>query len=145
MQTVTHCHLPYSLSMETIGGIWGIAQSTNNKKKLITTCLPRLASNIPRIVEMELTLDKMKELLQLPSIKCIGTERQLRLVENWMDEKHTGTSYAGPVGQLVNLLMDLKSMSEDAFCNFITSSCKIMSAGIFSCSLFTTWTDLNNC
>ncbi len=113
--------------METIGVIWGIAQATNSKR-LIIACLPLLASNIPRIVEMNLTLDQMKDLLQLPPITCLGIERQLRLVANWMDEGHSATSYADPVDQLDNLLpfMDLKSMSDDAFCDFMSEDNIIM-------------------
>ncbi len=80
------------------------------------------------IVEMKLTLDQVRELLQMPSINCIGIERQLRLVENWMDEKHTGTSYADPVAQLVILLplVDLESMSDDGFCHFMIENNVIM-------------------
>ncbi len=114
-----HCHPYCSLSMENVGGIWGIAQSTNHKQ-LITACLPLLASNIPRIVEMKLSLDQMKEVLQLPSIKRIGGERQLRLVAKWMDGGHSAISNVDHVGQLDNLLplMNLKSISDTAFCHF---------------------------
>ncbi len=113
--------------METIGGIWGIAQATNSKR-LITACLPLLASNIPRIVEMKLTLDQMKDLLQLPSITCLGIERQLRLVSNWMDDAHPDAGHDDLVGQFNSLLpfMDLKSMSDDAFCDFMSEDNVIM-------------------
>ncbi len=128
MWTFKNFHPSYSLSTENVGRIWGIAQSTNNKK-LITACLPLLASNIPRIVEMKLTLDEMKELLQLPSVRCIGGERQLRLVANWMDGEHSSTDTVDPVGQLNSLLhvMDLKSVTENAFFDFMSENHIIMS------------------
>ncbi len=126
--TFNHFYPLHSLSMETVGGIWGIAQSTNNKK-LITACLPLLTSNLPRIVDMKLTLNQMKDLLQLPSVRCIGGERQLRLVAHWMDGEHSSTGTVDPVGQLDSLLhlMDLKSITDGGFFDLMSENHIIMS------------------
>ncbi len=77
---------------------------------------------------MKLTLDQMKDLLQLPSIKCLGVERQLRLVSNWMDDAHPDAGHDDLVGQFNSLLpfMDLKSMSDNAFCDFMSEDNIIM-------------------
>ncbi len=70
---------------------------------------------------MKLSLDQMKEFLQLPSVKRIGGERQLRLVADWMDGGHSVISHANPVDQFDNLLslIDLKSMPDDVFYDFL--------------------------
>ncbi len=87
---------------------------------------------------MKLTLDQMKELLQLPSVKRIGGERQLRLVANWMDGEHSSTGTVDPVGQLDSLLqlMDLKSVTDDAFFDLMSKNHIIMSNEVCRYSVF---------
>ncbi len=65
--------------MENVGGIWGIAQSTNSQT-LITACLPLLSTDIPMLLGMKPNVDQLKEALQLPLIKSIGGERQLHSI-----------------------------------------------------------------
>ncbi len=59
---------------------------------------------------------------------CLGIERQLRLVSNWMDDAHPDAGHDDLVGQFNSLLpyMDLKSMSDDAFCDFMSEDNVIM-------------------
>ncbi len=106
--------------MDNVGGIWGIAQSTNSQT-LITACLPLLSTNIPMLLRMKLNVDQLKEALQLPSIKGIGGERQLRLIASWMDAEQTTAAQPDPVQQLDSLLplVDLLSIKDDAFINFM--------------------------
>ncbi len=81
--------------MDNVGGIWGIAQSTNSQR-LITACLPLLSTDIPMLLRMKLNVNQLKEALQLPSIKSIGGERQLRLIAGWMDAEQTRTAQFDP-------------------------------------------------
>ncbi len=97
-----------------------MAQSTNCSK-LISACLPLLSTNIPRLLSLNLSAEQLKEVLRLPSITEIAGERQLRLVTNWMDTEETNTSETNPVDLLGSLLplVDLQSISDDTFLNFI--------------------------
>ncbi len=106
--------------MDNVGGIWGIAQSTNSQR-LITACLPLLSTDIPMLLRMKLNVNQLKEALQLPSIKGIGGERQLRLVASWMDVEQTTAAQIDSVQHLDSLLLlvDLLSIKEDAFINFM--------------------------
>ncbi len=101
--------------MDNVGGIWGMAQSTNNPA-LITACLPLLCADIPMFLRMRPNINQLKEALQLPPIKTIGGEGQLRLVAKWMDVGQTTGVQIDPVEQLDNLLplVDLSSIT-DAF------------------------------
>ncbi len=73
------------------------------------------------LLRMKPNVDQLKEALQLPSIKGIGGERQLRLIANWMDAEQTRTAQFDPVQHLDSLLLlvDLLSIKEDAFINFM--------------------------
>ncbi len=106
--------------MDNVGGIWSMAQSTNSQT-LITACLPLLSTNIPMLLRMKLNVDQLKETLQLPSIKSIGGERQLRLVASWMDAEQTAASQPDPVQQLDNLLplVDLSSITDESLLDFM--------------------------
>ncbi len=109
--------------MDNVGGIWGIAQSTNSQT-LITACLPLLSTNIPMLLRMKPNVDQLKEALQLPSIKSIGGERQLRLVANWIDVAQTTTAQPDPIQHLDTLLplVDLLSIKDDAFIDFMSEN-----------------------
>ncbi len=117
-----------SLSVDNVVGIWGVAQSTNSTT-LITACLPLLPTDIPRLMEMKLTVDQLKELLQLPLIKGHGGERQLRVVANWIDDEQASTTKIDPVDRLDSLLpvVDFPSMSEACFLDFICENHVIIS------------------
>ncbi len=106
--------------MDNVGGIWGIAQSTNSQR-LITACLPLLSTDIPMLLRMKPNADQLKEALQLPSIKSIGGERQLRLVAKWMDVAQTTAARFDPAEQLDSLLplVDLSSISEASLFDFM--------------------------
>ncbi len=106
--------------MDNVGGIWGIAQSTNSQT-LITACLPLLSTDIPMLLRMKLNVDQLKETLQLPSIKRIGGERQLRLIASWMDVEQTTAAQPDPVQQLDSLLplVDLFSITEESLLDFM--------------------------
>ncbi len=106
--------------MDNVGGIWGIAQSTNSQR-LITACLPLLSTDIPMLLRMKPNVDQLKESLQLPSIKGIGGERQLRLIASWMDVAQTTAAQFNPVEQLDSLLplVDLSSISEASLLDFM--------------------------
>ncbi len=106
--------------MDNVGGIWGIAQSTNSQT-LITACLPLLSTDIPMLLRMKPNADQLKEALQLPSIKGIGGERQLRLIASWMDAEQTRTAQFDPVEHLDSLfpLVDLSSISEASLLDFM--------------------------
>ncbi len=106
--------------MDNVGGIWGIAQSTNSQT-LITACLPLLSTDIPMLLRMEPNADQLKEALQLPSIKGIGGERQLRLVAKWMDVAQPTAAQFDPVQHLDSLLplVDLLSIKDNVFINFM--------------------------
>ncbi len=106
--------------MNNVGGIWGIAQSTNSQR-LITACLPLLSTDIPMLLRMKPNVDQLKEALQLPSIKSIGGERQLRLIASWMDAEQTRTAQFDPAEQLDSLLplVDLSSISEASLFDFM--------------------------
>ncbi len=97
-----------------------MAQSTNSLK-LIKACLPLLFTGIPSLLTLNLNVDQLKEALQLPTIKSIGGERQLRLVASWMEEEQTTTAQFDPLQQLDSLLplVDLLSIKDDAFINFM--------------------------
>ncbi len=125
--TFHHVRTPFSLSTENLGSIWGVAQYTNNKK-LITACVPLLTSYMPWTVEIKLTLDQMKDLLQWHAIRQKGGELQLRFVANWFDDAHSSNTNKDPVGQFDSLLplMDLKTMSEDALHEVMGENCIIM-------------------
>ncbi len=119
--------------MDNVGGIWGIAQSTNSQR-LITACLPLLSTDIPMLLRMKPNADQLKETLQLPSIKGIGGERQLRLVASWMDAEQTRTAHPDPVQHLDSLLplVDLHSIKEDAFINFMCENNAIVAGMVTS-------------
>ncbi len=106
--------------MDNVGGIWGIAQSTNSQT-LITACLPLLSTDIPMLLRMNLSLDQLKEALQLPSIKRIGGERQLRLIASWMDAEQTRTAQFDLVQHLDSLLplVDLSSITDESLFDFM--------------------------
>ncbi len=42
---------------------------------LISACLPLLSYDIPRLLTLKLSIDQLKEVLRLPSIKVIGILR----------------------------------------------------------------------
>ncbi len=71
----------FRLTADNVGCIWGIAQSTNNSV-LINACLPLLSTDIPRLLKLKLNIDQLMEVLQLPLVKDIGGEHQLRLAAN---------------------------------------------------------------
>ncbi len=100
-----------------------MAQSTNSQT-LITACLPLLSTDIPMLLRMKLNVDQLKEALQLPSIKGIGGERQLRLIANWMDAEQSRTAQFDPVQQLDSLLplVDLLSIKDDILFNFMSEN-----------------------
>ncbi len=106
--------------MDNVGGIWGMAQSTNNPA-LITACLPLLCTDIPMFLRMKPNINQLKEAFQLPSIKTIGGEGQLRLVAKWMDAEQASGVQIDPVEQLDNLLplVDLSSITETAVYDFM--------------------------
>ncbi len=106
--------------MDNVGGIWEIAQSTNSQR-LITACLPLLSTDIPMLLRMKPNVDQLKEALQLPSIKSIGGERQLRLIASWMDVAQTTTGQLDPVQHLDSLLplVDLSSITDDSLFDFM--------------------------
>ncbi len=66
---------------------------------LISACLPLLSNDIPRLLTLKLSIDQLKEVLQLPSIKAIGVEHQLRLVVNWMDSEVVAVAQINLVDQ----------------------------------------------
>ncbi len=109
--------------MDNVGGIWGIAQSTNSQT-LITACLPLLSTDIPMLLRMKPNVDQLKEALQLPSIKRIGGERQLRLIASWMEVAQTRTAQFHPAEQLDSLLplVDLLSIKDDILFNFMSEN-----------------------
>ncbi len=106
--------------MDNVGGIWGMAQSTNNPA-LITACLPLLCTDIPMLVRMKPNINQLKEAFQLPSIKAIGGEGQLRLVAKWMDVEQISGVQNDPVEQLDNLLplVDFSSMTDATLLDFM--------------------------
>ncbi len=106
--------------MDNVGGIWGIAQSTNSQT-LITACLPLLSTDIPMLLRMKLNVDQLKEALQLPSIKGIGGEPQLRLIASWMDAEQTTAAQLDPVQHLDSLLplVDLSSITDASLFDFM--------------------------
>ncbi len=106
--------------MDNVGGIWGMAQSTNNPS-LITACLPLLCTDIPMFLRMRPNINQLKEALQLPSIKTIGGEGQLRLVAKWMDAEQANCVQVDPVEQLDNLLplVDFSSMTDATLLDFM--------------------------
>ncbi len=97
-----------------------MAQSTNSQR-LITACLPLLSTDIPMLLRMKPNVDQLKEALQLPSIKGIGGERQLRLLASWMDAEQTTAVQFDPIQQLDILLplVDLSSISEASLFDFM--------------------------
>ncbi len=106
--------------MDNVGGIWGMAQSTNNPS-LITACLPLLCTDIPMFLRMKPNINQLKEAFQLPSIKAIGGEGQLRLVAKWMDVEQTTGAQVDSVEQLDNLLplVDLSSITDGFLLDFM--------------------------
>ncbi len=106
--------------MDNVVGIWGIAHSTNCST-LITACLPLLPNDIPRLLKLKLSIDHLKEVLQLPSVKDIGGEHQLRLVARWMDSEVANAGQITLVDQLDSLLplVDLKSITETSLLSFM--------------------------
>ncbi len=106
--------------MDNVGGIWGMAQSTNNPA-LITACLPLLCTDIPMLLRMKPNINQLKEAFQLPSIKTIGGEGQLRLVAKWMDVEQTTGAEVDPVEQLDSLLplVDLSSITDASLFDFM--------------------------
>ncbi len=112
-----------SLSVDNVVGIWGVAQSTNSTT-LITACLPLLPTDIPRILQMRLTVDQLKMLFQLPWIKGLGAECQLRLVASWIDADQSSTNRVEPIDQLDILLpeVDMPSMAEACFLYFMSEN-----------------------
>ncbi len=106
--------------MDNVVGIWGIAHSTNCST-LITACLPLLPTDIPRLLELKLSIDHLKEVLQLPSVKDIGGEHQLRLVARWMDTDEATAAQTTPDVQLCSLLpfVDLQSITDHSLFNFM--------------------------
>ncbi len=102
--------------MDNVGGIWGMAQSTNCSA-LIRACLPLLPTNIPLLLNLKLNAEQLKEALRLPSIKDKGGECQLGLVASWMDTEPATTSQINPVDQLDSLLpfVNLSSITEASF------------------------------
>ncbi len=97
-----------------------MAQSTNNPA-LITACLPLLCTDIPMLLRMKPNINQLKEAFQLPSIKTIGGEGQLRLVAKWIDAEQAAGGKVGPVEQLDNLLplVDLSSITDATLFDFI--------------------------
>lgn len=106
--------------MDSVRGIWDIAQATNSTK-LITACLTILATDVPRLLEMKLTVDQLKEVLRLPSIKRLGGEQQLRLVTNLVEAEASNSGRIGCVDLLDSLLplVDLNSITDDAAFDFM--------------------------
>ncbi len=102
--------------MDNVGGIWGMAQSTNCSV-LIRACLPLLPTNIPFLLNLKLNAEQLEEALRLPSIKDKGGDYQLRLVASWMDTEPATTSHINPVDQLDSLLpvVNLSSITEASF------------------------------
>ncbi len=88
---------------------------------LISACLPLLSTDIPRLLILKLSIDQLKEVLRLPSIKANGGEHQLRLVADWMDNEVAPVAQTSPVDQLENLLplVDLSSITEKFMLNFM--------------------------
>ncbi len=76
------------------------------------------------LLKMKPNADQLKEALQLPSIKGIGGERQLRLVANWMEVAQTRTAQFDPVQHLDSLLplVDLLSIEDDILFNFMSEN-----------------------
>ncbi len=106
--------------MDNVGCILRIAQSTNNSA-LITACLTLLSTDIPGLLKLKLNIDQLKEVLQLPSVKDLGSEHQLRLVANWMGSEVVTAAQLNPVDQLDSLLplVDLQSITDDTLFNFM--------------------------
>ncbi len=106
--------------MENVVGIWGMAQSTTNAT-LITACLTLLSTDISRLLKLKLNIDHLKEVLQLPSLKDMGGEHQLRLAATWMDNEVATADQLTPVDQLDSLLplVDLKSITETSLLSFM--------------------------
>ncbi len=73
--------------MDYVGGIWGVAQSTNCST-LINACLPLVSNNIPQLLKLKLNAEQLEDVFQLPSIKAISGERQLHLIASWMDTEY---------------------------------------------------------
>ncbi len=73
------------------------------------------------LLRMKLNVDQLKEALQLPSIKRIGGERQLRLIASWVDVAQTTTAQPDSAQQLDSLLplVDLLSIKDETFINFM--------------------------
>ncbi len=97
-----------------------MAQSTTNAT-LITARVPLLPSDIPRLLTLKLNIDQLKEVLQLPLVKDLGGEHQLRLVGSWMDSEVATAAQITPVDQLDSFLplVDLQSITDDAIFNFM--------------------------
>ncbi len=103
-----------------------MARETNSST-LISACLPLLSTDIPRLLKLKFSINQLKEVLRLPSIKAIGGEHQLRLVANWMDSEVTPGVQINPVDQLNNLLplVDLSSITETSMLNFMCENLAI--------------------
>ncbi len=88
---------------------------------LISACLPLLCTDVPRLLKLRLTVDQLKEVLSLPSIKGLGGEQQLRLLASWMDTGHAATTILNRADQLDSLLplVDLRSINEASFLDFM--------------------------
>ncbi len=107
--------------MDNVGGIWGVAQSTNCST-LINACLPLVSNNIPQLLKLKLNAEQLEDVFQLPSIKGIGGERQMHLIASWMDTEYATADQVNPVDQLNSLLslVDLKSINDASFLNFLS-------------------------
>ncbi len=86
---------------------------------LISACLPLLSTDVPRLLKLRLTVEQLKEVLSLPSIKGLGGEQQLRLVASWMETGHAATYILNRADQLDSLLplVDLQSITDASFFN----------------------------
>ncbi len=73
------------------------------------------------LLRMKPNADQLKKALQLPSIKGIGGERQLRLIASWMDAEQTRTAQFDLVQHLDSLLplVDLFSITEESLLDFM--------------------------
>ncbi len=80
-----------------------------------------MPTDIPRLLKLKLNIDHLKEVLQLPSVKELGGEHQLRLLGRWMDSEVATAAKITPVDHLDSLLplVDLPSITDDSLFNFM--------------------------
>ncbi len=74
-------------------------------------------------------MDQLKEVLQLPLVKDLGGEHQLRLVGSWMDSEVATAALLTPVDQLDSLLplVDLQSITDGAVLKLMRENYVIIS------------------